>query len=55
MGLDADQKRGIYLLLIGMIVSLFIMFNSTNYLQAGGLYAILGAVTIMGYLIWNRI
>ena len=55
MSLDTDQKRGIYLLLIGMIIALFIAFNSTDYLMAGGLYAILGAVTIGGYLIWSKI
>jgi len=54
MKINQDIRRGIILLVIGMIIALFIMFNSTDYFNSGGLYAILGAITISAYLIWDK-
>lgn len=54
MRLNQDVRRGFILLILGMIISLFIMFNSTDYFNSGGLYLILGVVTIGGYLTWDK-
>lgn len=53
--LDADKKRAIYMVALGIITSSFIMFNSPDFRTAGGLYLVLGIITIGGYRIWDKV
>ncbi|MEK6880363.1 MAG: hypothetical protein AABY22_12175 [Nanoarchaeota archaeon] len=52
---NQDMKRGIYLLIIGIVVASFIIFNSPDFFSSGILYIIMGTLTIGGYLIFPKI
>lgn len=48
-------RRAIVILVLGIIVALFLTFNAgPEGFGAGVLYTIMGSVTILGYLVWDR-
>lgn len=49
-----DINRAITVLVLGLIISLFLIFNSQERFGAGILYSLLGIGTIFGYLIWDK-
>lgn len=49
-----DIKRAITVLIIGMIIAVYLIVNADDSFQAGVVYSILGAVSIGGYLIWDK-
>lgn len=53
--MDKDIKRGINLMILGIIISLFIIFNSPTYLNAGLLYIGMGIITIGGFILWDKL
>lgn len=49
-----DITRAITILILGMIIALFLTFNSPERFSAGVLYSILGGASILAYLIWDK-
>lgn len=47
-------NRAITILVLGIIISLFLVFNSPERFSAGILYSIMGGATIFAYLIWDK-
>ena len=53
--INPDIKRGIYLLILGMVITAFIIVNSPDFFSSGIIYAIIGILSIAGYMIWEKI
>ena len=55
---SSEQKqnvgRAIVVLVLGLIVALFLTFNSSEGFNAGVLYSLMGVLTILAYLIWDK-
>jgi len=47
-------NRAIVILVLGLIIALFLVFNSPERFNAGILYSIMGIATIGAYMIWDR-
>jgi len=47
-------NRAIIVLILGLIIALFLTFNSPERFSAGILYSVLGSLTIFSYLIWDK-
>lgn len=47
-------SRAITVLILGIIIALFLVFNSPERFNAGILYSILGGATILAYFIWDK-
>lgn len=56
--ITSEQKknisRAIVVLVLGMIIAMFLTFNSTERFSAGILYMILGAASVLSYLVWDK-
>jgi len=52
--LNEDYRRAIIVLVLGIFVALFIMFNAGAFITASVLYTIMGVLSILGYLIWDK-
>ncbi len=46
--------RAITVLVIGIIIALFLTFNSPEGFESGFLYSIMGVISILGYFIWDK-
>ena len=55
---SSEQKqninRAITVLVLGLIIALFLTFNSPEKFSAGILYSVLGVATILAYLGWDK-
>lgn len=49
-----NVSRAITILVLGIMISLFLIFNSPDGFSAGYLYTTMGIITIGGYLVWDR-
>ena len=49
-----NHNRAITVLVLGIIITLFLIFNSPEGFSAGILYAILGIASIFSYFIWDK-
>lgn len=47
-------NRAIVVLVLGLIIALFLVFNSRESFDAGILYSIMGVATIGAYFIWDK-
>lgn len=52
--LNKDLKRAVTVLVLGLIIALFLTFNSPESFSAGILYSVLGAFSILAYFIWDK-
>jgi len=46
-------RKAVLILIVGILVSLFIMFNAKTYLLSAVLYIVMGVLSILAYFIWD--
>ena len=49
-----NNGRAITVLVIGLLIASFLMFNAGQSFGAAILYIVLGVLTIFGYLVWDK-